>query len=154
MTILVYESCMAVHTCVCITMLWFSWACETLLYWHQHSTLITTMPCEASAECKLNSPSSMIIIYRLVELSYMKLLKEVTCRQYRDSLILLSIPTAKQRRCVYVKIVYLLLKIFNAQDGDTALHIAARKGHTDVVHVLIRSQALLDIQDEVMMTVD
>ena len=37
----------------------------------------------------------------------------------------------------------------HAQEGVTALHLACKEGHFEVVHHLIKAQALLNIVDEV-----
>ena len=36
------------------------------------------------------------------------------------------------------------------QDGKTALHIAAERGHVGIVQVLIRAHADLNLQDKVL----
>ena len=38
---------------------------------------------------------------------------------------------------------------FNLQGGDTALHNAAYKGHTEIVTALLANGASIDIQDKV-----
>ena len=48
----------------------------------------------------------------------------------------------------------LLTLSVTAQDGDTALILAARWGRTDVVVELVRGGANLDMQDEVYMLSD
>ena len=35
------------------------------------------------------------------------------------------------------------------QEGETALHLACKEGHFEVIHRLIKAQALLNIVDEV-----
>ena len=42
------------------------------------------------------------------------------------------------------------MKLFNSlQDGRSALHVAAEKGHTDVVAILVKHGAHVDTMDRV-----
>ena len=45
-----------------------------------------------------------------------------------------------------------IIEIIVAQDGKTALHLAAEQGHVDVVQTLIGAHADLNQQDKVVYT--
>lgn len=42
-----------------------------------------------------------------------------------------------------------MVMLFCVQDGDTPLHYAARKGHEEVVKVLLEAGAIKDVRNEV-----